>query len=48
MSAVSRAESWIYTERVVKHWNKFPRVVVELPSLGVFERFVDVVLSDVV
>jgi len=36
------------TERVVRHWNRLCREVVELPSLEAFKKRVDVAFQDMV
>ncbi|KGL96497.1 hypothetical protein N301_11877, partial [Charadrius vociferus] len=37
-----------YTLRVIRHWNRLPREVVEAPSLEVFKARLDVALGNLV
>ncbi|KFP13218.1 hypothetical protein Z169_07281, partial [Egretta garzetta] len=37
-----------FTTRVVKHWNRLPREVVEAPSLETFKASLDGALSNLV
>jgi len=38
----------VFTERMVRHWNRLPRAVVKSPSLEGFKNRVDVALQDMV
>jgi len=38
----------LFTERVVRHWNRLRREVMESPSLEVFKKLVDMALHDLV
>ncbi|KFR08693.1 hypothetical protein Y956_01070, partial [Nipponia nippon] len=35
-----------FTERVVKHWNRLPREVVDAPGLSAFKRRLDNALNN--
>ncbi|KFV41665.1 hypothetical protein N341_09065, partial [Tyto alba] len=37
-----------FTKRVVNHWNRLPREVVDSPSLKAFKRHIDGALRDIV
>jgi len=37
-----------FTERVLKHWNRLPREMVESPSLEVFKKHAGMALRDMV
>ncbi|KFQ92188.1 hypothetical protein Y956_00141, partial [Nipponia nippon] len=37
-----------FTQRVVRHWNRLPREVVDAPSLAVFKARLDGALSNLV
>lgn len=41
-------EENFFPTRVVRHWNRVPRAVMESPALGVFKSRVDVTIGDVV
>ncbi|KFP11493.1 hypothetical protein Z169_07645, partial [Egretta garzetta] len=37
-----------FTMRVVKHWNRLPREIVEAPSLEIFKARLDGALSNLI
>ena len=38
----------VFTQRVVKHWHRLPREVVDVPSLNIFKARPDVALGSLV
>ena len=42
------ARKKFFTQRVVKHWNRLPREVVDAPSLEEFKARLDVALGSLV
>lgn len=38
----------LFSEKMIKHWNRLPRKVVEPPPMEVFKERVDVAQSDTV
>lgn len=41
-------EKNLFTKSVVKPWSKLPREMVELPSLEIFKRCIDVAVRDMI
>ncbi|KFQ25055.1 hypothetical protein N331_11623, partial [Merops nubicus] len=37
-----------FTEKVVKNWNRWPREVVDSPSLDILKSYVDMMLRDMI
>ena len=38
----------IFTARMVKHWNRLPRELVESPALEMFQKYMDTVFLDMI
>ena len=47
-SSYADRSSSFFTQRVVRHWNRFPREVVDAPSLEAFKARLDVALGSLV